>query len=268
MKSKEEFMNSQKSIQKSVLGNNTTAKDIYGNPVVPPHLAIRDLSIDGRRGFQNGLDTINSPFGPISVDLDKLTSTLIDSVNKRINIDNLLDKMRSIQGGENITAPINHEMLLCILRNMGSDVMRDYFEKNYDVLSFALSNRECVKEIVEQDLWDIQYIVNEEGEYLIHNEKFPSVVLPNDEIRYYRNGLLHRKNGPAVIDGEKHFYYFEGQLHCIDGPAVVDNSIRGEHAEFKNCLYFVGGVRVDFKNFEQSVEEWKLKQTSETLFID
>lgn len=40
--------------------------------------------------------------------------------------------------------------------------------------------------------------------------------------KYYRNGKLHRDDGPAVIkpDGTQEWYK-EGKLHRDDGPAVI-----------------------------------------------
>jgi hypothetical protein len=42
----------------------------------------------------------------------------------------------------------------------------------------------------------------------------------NGTIEYYKNGLLHRENGPAIIyaDGRKKWYQ-NGHLHRLDGPA-------------------------------------------------
>jgi len=40
-------------------------------------------------------------------------------------------------------------------------------------------------------------------------------------VRWYLNGKLHRKDGPAVeyVDGTK-YWYLNGQYHREDGPAV------------------------------------------------
>lgn len=48
-----------------------------------------------------------------------------------------------------------------------------------------------------------------------------------DEERYYKNGVLHRTDGPAVryIWGEE-YWYFEGKRHRLDGPSQT--SRRGE----------------------------------------
>jgi len=40
--------------------------------------------------------------------------------------------------------------------------------------------------------------------------------------RHYRNGLLHREDGPAIIGpGGYQEWYRNGELHREDGPAVI-----------------------------------------------
>jgi hypothetical protein len=40
---------------------------------------------------------------------------------------------------------------------------------------------------------------------------------------WYKNDLLHRTNGPAIIylDGYE-YWYFEGKRHRTDGPAIIE----------------------------------------------
>ena len=40
--------------------------------------------------------------------------------------------------------------------------------------------------------------------------------------RWYKNGVLHREDGPAIIwyDGDQ-WWYKDGKLHREDGPAVI-----------------------------------------------
>ena len=43
-----------------------------------------------------------------------------------------------------------------------------------------------------------------------------------DSIRWYKNGRLHREDGPALIDvGETEYWFTNGILHRLDVPAVV-----------------------------------------------
>lgn len=54
-----------------------------------------------------------------------------------------------------------------------------------------------------------------------HREDGPAVELVNGDKEYYVDGLLHREDGPAIIwaDGYKK-YFLNGGLHRIDGPAI------------------------------------------------
>jgi hypothetical protein len=55
-----------------------------------------------------------------------------------------------------------------------------------------------------------------------HCETGPAIIWTTC-CEYYRDGQLHRDNGPAVIDfdGSCHAYYRNDELHREDGPAVV-----------------------------------------------
>jgi hypothetical protein len=66
--------------------------------------------------------------------------------------------------------------------------------------------------------------------------------------RYYKNGLLHRTNGPAVeySDGAKH-WYLNGERHRENGPAV--ESTNGEkYWYFGNKLHRMHGPAVECPN--------------------
>jgi hypothetical protein len=58
--------------------------------------------------------------------------------------------------------------------------------------------------------------------------------LQHFRFEYYKNGELHRIDGPAVewIDGDKH-WYLNGLLHREDGPAI-------ECAIGKKYWYLIG----------------------------
>lgn len=69
--------------------------------------------------------------------------------------------------------------------------------------------------------------VNQSGEYwkhngLLHRENGPAVIDINGAKAWYKNGRLHREDGPAfeAYDGLK-VWYFEGHKHREDGPAIV-----------------------------------------------
>ena len=95
---------------------------------------------------------------------------------------------------------------------------------------------------------------------------------------YHKQGLLHRTNGPAIIqpDGTKEWYYM-GNHHRADGPAIVkpDGSmlwfIKGkqytEH-EFNDYRIKILSLRIDCirENIIRSVnKKRKLKKTLKTL---
>ena len=58
----------------------------------------------------------------------------------------------------------------------------------------------------------------------------------------YRNGKLHREDGPAIVrhdaDGSYAEYHRDGKLHREDGPAVISRSADGVRQED----YFRNGV--------------------------
>jgi hypothetical protein len=56
---------------------------------------------------------------------------------------------------------------------------------------------------------------------LRHREDRPAMIWPDGRKEWWRNGLHHRENGPAVIypDGEE--WWVNGELHRTDGPAVI-----------------------------------------------
>jgi len=53
-----------------------------------------------------------------------------------------------------------------------------------------------------------------------------SLIINEDGTKvWYKNGLLHRVDGPTVEDvyGTK-YWYFEGKRHRVDGPALEFNN--------------------------------------------
>ena len=57
----------------------------------------------------------------------------------------------------------------------------------------------------------------------LHREDGPAVIYADGRQEFYRDGKLHREDGPAVIyaNGRQEFYR-DGKLHREDGPAVID----------------------------------------------
>lgn len=69
---------------------------------------------------------------------------------------------------------------------------------------------------------------------LVHCVDDQPVETEDGELRWYKDGMLHRENGPAVVyqngDGD---WYCNGRPHRTDGPS------------FSNPIgWFIGGVRI------------------------
>lgn len=65
---------------------------------------------------------------------------------------------------------------------------------------------------------------------------------------WYKNGVLHRENGPAVVNywlGKKKYleeWYKGGQLHREDGPALVEYNEEGQKITEE---YYLNGEKVE-----------------------
>ena len=81
-------------------------------------------------------------------------------------------------------------------------------------------------------------------------------VFEGNETKYYLNGNLHRKDGPAYIlycnDGFVIFeeYYFNNKVHRKDGPAILhytrDKTIRYQRYFFKGKLIILKNLPFEF----------------------
>lgn len=63
----------------------------------------------------------------------------------------------------------------------------------------------------------------------------PAVVDPNGTRKWYKMGMLHRENAPAIISPDGEEWYYEGQHHRLDGPAVI--------SEKKGNQYWINGIK-------------------------
>ena len=72
---------------------------------------------------------------------------------------------------------------------------------------------------------------------ILHREDGPALVECDGSLEWYQHGQLHRVNGPAVedVDGTKEWWQY-GQLHRIDGPAIEHPDDYTEWA-FNGCIY-------------------------------
>jgi len=55
---------------------------------------------------------------------------------------------------------------------------------------------------------------------LRHREDDPAVEYADGEKEWYKNGLRHREGGPAVESNRYRVWWLEGNCHRLDGPAI------------------------------------------------
>jgi hypothetical protein len=85
----------------------------------------------------------------------------------------------------------------------------------------------------------IRYL-NEFGQ-LHRNGDLPAMMSPTESI-YYKNGLIHRENGPAVIRAHQQCYYKNGVLHRDgDLPAIINSGNIGEDQKIYSEVYYKHG---------------------------
>lgn len=57
---------------------------------------------------------------------------------------------------------------------------------------------------------------------LLHRDDGPAVVIPGHREMWFQNGLLHREDGPAVIFADGEEWWIQNELrHRADGPAMT-----------------------------------------------
>ena len=79
----------------------------------------------------------------------------------------------------------------------------------------------------------------------ISEKTFTGCVESPEEVNYYKNGKLHRVDGPAVENTDGTFlWYLNGELHREDGPAIE---------------YFDGEKRWFLNNYELTEEEFNAR---------
>ncbi len=71
---------------------------------------------------------------------------------------------------------------------------------------------------------------NSTGEFwfkngLYHRENGPAIIYLKGREEWFLNGKRHREDGPAIIDfNGKEEWFLNDERHRIDGPAIIDNS--------------------------------------------
>ena len=64
----------------------------------------------------------------------------------------------------------------------------------------------------------------------------PAINDPNTKTKkWYKMGVIHRDNGPAITSPDGEEWYTDGKLHRLDGPAVISQK-RGEQ-------FWINGVQ-------------------------
>ena len=96
-------------------------------------------------------------------------------------------------------------------------------------------------------------------------QKTGCIIYPNGDKEWFKNGKLHRDDGPAIeyATGSKHWYK-EGNLHRDDGPAIeyIGGSKRWYkedklHREDGPAIENFNGTKGYFlNNIKYSYQEW------------
>ena len=90
----------------------------------------------------------------------------------------------------------------------------------------------------------------------LHREDGPSVEWNDGSKSWYLNGTLHREDGPAVEDANGHKEWFKnGQKHREDGPAI---EWEDGHKE-----WWINGVQYSEEHFNKYQLNKKLEHTLE-----
>lgn len=125
-----------------------------------------------------------------------------------------------------------------------------------------------------------------EEKYTLHREDGPAETWFKDGDkfpyleRWYKDGRLHRENGPAIVyHGDREIWMQDGNYHRFDGPAIVYSqhsiSFREKSNEYwirgKNiCGYIFRNIldtyeRSDLANYLLS-EDWAIRVLAEFRF--
>jgi|ADurb_H2B_01_Slu_FD_contig_101_79052_length_3680_multi_3_in_0_out_0_2 hypothetical protein len=96
---------------------------------------------------------------------------------------------------------------------------------------------------------DLEYRNSENNLHRIYGPAYISYNYKIEE--WYKDGELHRLNGPARTHKDNKWYYVEGKLHRLDGPAVDASGRRKE--------YWIGGQQLSPKNYKKEIERRKRK---------
>jgi hypothetical protein len=109
-----------------------------------------------------------------------------------------------------------------------------------------------IYELIKDDTFQVLEIEIEDGDPYIAS-------LSDGTKMYYKDGKLHRANGPAVIkaDGREE-WYLNGELHRIDGPARVDTYGDEE-------LFVSGRNYWQIEKYQEAARNWIQENRNEQI---
>lgn len=90
---------------------------------------------------------------------------------------------------------------------------------------------------------------------VLHNEDGPAIIQADGRKEWWINGVRHREDGPAVErpNGTQYWFYC-GQVHRVDGPAVIYADGTKKWL-IKNLLHREDGPAIEWDN---GVHQWFL----------
>ena len=108
-----------------------------------------------------------------------------------------------------------------------------------------MSKKDKIKHRVKLDGTEMFY-----RNHILHREDGPALIHKDGKLEWFNNGIRHRDNGPAVI-GPKGIYerwYKNGLFHRTDGPCHITYDSK---KNIINRSWYING-----KNITKEVEKW------------
>lgn len=97
--------------------------------------------------------------------------------------------------------------------------------------------------------YDIAYR-NKDGKY--HRIHGPAYTSPKYQVQeWYKEGVRHREDGPAIIHKDTKVWLKDGKLHRLDGPAIEDPAGPKQ--------YWIDGQRLPPKEYKKEIARRKRK---------
>jgi hypothetical protein len=97
--------------------------------------------------------------------------------------------------------------------------------------------------------FDIAY-KNPEGQY--HRLFGPAYISETYDYEiWYKNGVYHREDGPAIRHRNNFVWYKEGQLHNLNGPAIINGGGPKE--------YYIDGRKYSPKEYKKETDRRRRK---------